>query len=69
MIYYFVLFRVYKICVASERDIYWPERYQGGQWVTREQFLSSATSTAMKKVVRENLSLNFTMFTFIKVFL
>ncbi|MPC30449.1 Adenine DNA glycosylase [Portunus trituberculatus] len=43
---------VYKISVASETGVCWPERYQGGQWVTREQFLSSATSTAMKKVLK-----------------
>ncbi|XP_063844422.1 adenine DNA glycosylase-like [Scylla paramamosain] len=45
-------YRVYKIRVASERGVCWPERYQGGQWMTREQFLSSATSTAMKKVLK-----------------
>lgn len=45
-------YRVYKVFLADESVVVWPERYQQGQWMTREEFLASATSTAMKKVLK-----------------
>lgn len=45
-------YKVYKILVDGQEKLTWPTRYQGGQWLTREEFFTSATSTAMKKVFR-----------------
>ncbi|KAK8732281.1 hypothetical protein OTU49_007002 [Cherax quadricarinatus] len=44
--------RVFLISLSGEKKLTWPSRYQGGQWMTKEEFLASATSTAMKKVFK-----------------
>lgn len=43
--------RVYKLLLDDKKpEVTCPSKYQGSQWMTREEFMSSATSTAMKKV-------------------
>ncbi|KAG7159525.1 adenine DNA glycosylase-like [Homarus americanus] len=44
--------QVYKILLDDQKGLTWPSRYQGGQWMTRKEFVTSATSTAMKKVLK-----------------
>lgn len=45
-------YKVFLISLSGEKKLTWPSRYQGGQWMTKEEFLASATSTAMKKVFK-----------------
>nr|XP_045601509.1 adenine DNA glycosylase-like [Procambarus clarkii] len=45
-------YKVFKISACDQRKVTWPSRYQDGQWMTKEEFLTSATSTAMKKVFK-----------------
>ncbi|XP_042238772.1 adenine DNA glycosylase-like [Homarus americanus] len=45
-------YKVYKILLDDQKGLTWPSRYQGGQWMTRKEFVTSATSTAMKKVLK-----------------
>ncbi|KAK4298625.1 hypothetical protein Pmani_029044 [Petrolisthes manimaculis] len=45
-------YRVYQVSLADSQGLTWPDRYQGGQWMEKTEFLASATSTAMKKVLK-----------------
>lgn len=49
ILYYY--FRVYKLLLDDKKpEVTCPSKYQGSQWMSREEFMASATSTAMKKV-------------------
>ncbi|XP_068239234.1 adenine DNA glycosylase-like isoform X2 [Palaemon carinicauda] len=44
-------YRIYKIDLKEDKQLVsWPSTYQSGKWMSKEEFLNSATSNAMKKV-------------------
>ncbi|XP_063612896.1 adenine DNA glycosylase-like [Penaeus indicus] len=46
-------YKVYKLSLDDKKpEVICPSKYQGSQWMTREEFMSSATSTAMKKILK-----------------
>lgn len=46
-------YRIYKIELEGEKEaVSWPSSYQSGKWLSEEEFLRSATSTGMKKVLK-----------------
>ncbi|CAL4110105.1 unnamed protein product, partial [Meganyctiphanes norvegica] len=45
-------YRVYILEVNKDAKVIWPSHYQSHVWLNKDAFLASATSTAMKKVLK-----------------